>query len=284
MAGYESLRHVSFGRYIATDSPVHRLDPRAKLVVVACLVAATVVASRYTNALLLLVLAMLLVKLARLSLSYVFASLVPVLPVLLFMALLQLLLYGGASSAGAASRWLVDWGPLHISAASVRVIAVTWARFATLFLLLSLLTSTTTVSALTRGIEGILRPLNALGVPGHEIAMVGNIGLRFLPILGEQLESIMQAQASRGVNRSAQGRWRLAQNARQLANTVVPLFVDAFHRSEEMILAMQARCYRGGRNRTYLVAFAPAAIDYVAAIAGIVLLAFVTGLQFAGLP
>ncbi len=284
MAGYESLRHVSLGRYIPVDSPIHRLDPRAKLIAVACLVIATVVVSQYTTAMLLLALAVLLVKLARLSLRYMLASLVPVLPVLVVMALLQLLLYGGARTSALSQQWLVDWGPVHISSTSVRIIAVTWARFATLYLLVSLLTSTTNVSALTRGVEGILRPLNAIGVPGHEIAMIGNIGLRFLPILGEQLESILQAQASRGVNRGSQGRWRVAQNARQLANTVVPLFVDAFRRSEEMILAMQARCYRGGKNRTYLVAFSPRANDYVAAIAAIVLLAIVIGLQFAGLP
>jgi energy-coupling factor transport system permease protein len=284
MAGYESLRHVSIGRYVPTDSPIHRLDPRAKLVAAACLVVASVVANRYVTAVLLLTLAFLLVKLARLSLRYMLGSLLPILPVLLIMALLQLVLYGGASTAGGSSHLLVDWGPLHISATSVRIIAITWARFATLFLLVSLLTSTTTVSALARGVEGLLRPLNAMGVPGHEVAMVGNIGLRFLPILGEQLEAILQAQASRGVDRNARGRWRLAQNARQMANTVVPLFVDAYRRSEEMILAMQARCYRGGKNRTYLVTFAPKATDYIAATSGIVLLAIVVGLQFAHLP
>lgn len=284
MAVYQSLRHVSLGRYVPVDSPIHRLDPRAKLIAVGCLVAATVVATKYSTALLLLALAVLWVKMARLSLRYVLASLTPVLPVLLVMALLQLVLYGGARDAGTTQRWVLDWGPLHISSTSVRIIAMTWARFGTVFLLVSLLTHTTTVSALTRGIEGLLRPLNVIGVPGHEIAMVGNIGLRFLPILAEQLESILQAQASRGVNASVRGRWRLARNARQLANTVVPLFVDAFRRSEEMIFAMQARCYRGGRNRTYLTTFSPTAADYVAALLGIALLALVTGAQFTRLP
>jgi len=284
MAVYESLRNVSLGRYVPLDSPIHRLDPRAKLVAVGCLLAATVVGTKYSAALLLLALAILWVKLARLSLRYVLASLVPVLPVLAVMALLQLVLYGGAGDAAGSQQWLVEWGPLHISSTSARIIAVTWARFLTLFLLVSLLTSTTTVSALTRGVEGLLRPLNILGVPGHEIAMVGNIGLRFLPILAEQLESILQAQASRGVSRNSHGRWRLAHNARQLANTVVPLFVDAFRRSEEMIFAMQARCYRGGKNRTYLATFSARAGDYVFAIAGIALLALTIVLQLTPLP
>ncbi len=92
----------------------------------------------------------------------------------------------------------------------------------------------------------------------------GTIALRFLPILGEQLESIGQAQASRGVSHEAQSRWRVVRNARQLAALIVPLFVDVYRRSEEMVMAMQARCYQGGKGRTHLNELHFAGADYLA--------------------
>jgi len=284
MASYDALRHLTIGQYIPTGSLIHRLDPRAKLVALACLIAAGVVAGKYSNALLLLLLTIMLVKLSRLSLRSMLASLAPVMPVLLIMASLQLLFYGGVTRSGGPNRLLVDWGPLHISTASVRVIIVTWARFATLFLLITLLTSTTTASALTRGLEGVLRPLNIIRVPGHEIAMVGAIALRFLPILGEQLEAILQAQASRGVSETRQSRWRFLANTRRMAQMVVPLFVDAYHRAEELILAMQARCYHGGRGRTYLVVSTPHVSDYLTVLVGVSLVALAGVLQYSILP
>ena len=283
MASYDALRHLTIGQYIPTASPIHRLDPRAKLVALGCFIVASVLAGKYANALLLLLLTVALVKLSRLHLRSMLATLTPVIPILLVMALLQLLFYGGASRSGGLNRLLVDWGPLHIRAASVRVIVVTWARFATLFLLVTLLTSTTTASALTRGLEGVLRPLNIIRVPGHEIAMVGTIALRFLPILGEQLEAILQAQASRGVGETS-SRWRFLDNARRMARMVVPLFVDAYHRAEELILAMQARCYHGGKGRTYLVGFTPRFSDYLAVALGALLVILVGVLQYSALP
>ena len=283
MASYEALRHLTIGQYVPTGSLIHRLDPRAKLVALGGFIVASVVAGKYANALLLLLLTVALVKLSRLHLRSMLATLTPVIPILLVMALLQLIFYGGASRSGGLNRLLVDWGPLHISGESVRVIVVTWARFATLFLLVTLLTSTTTASALTRGLEGVLRPLTRLRLPGHEIAMVGTIALRFLPILGEQLEAILQAQASRGVSETS-SRWRFLDNARRMARMVVPLFVDAYHRAEELILAMQARCYHGGKGRTYLVGFTPRFSDYLAVALGALLVILVGVLQYSALP
>jgi|YNPNPStandDraft_1061719.scaffolds.fasta_scaffold14972_1 energy-coupling factor transport system permease protein len=283
MASHEALRHLTIGQYIPADSPIHRLDPRAKLLAAGGLIIAGVVASKYSNVLFLALLVAVLVKVAGLRLRSALANLVPVMPVLLVMALLQILFYGGASRSAGPNRLLVEWGLLHISAESVRVIVVTWARFVALFLLITLLTSTTTASALTRGLEGLLRPLDRLHLPGHEIALVGAIALRFLPILGEQLEAILQAQASRGVSES-RSRWHLLANARRMAQVIVPLFVDAYHRAEELILAMQARCYHGGKGRTYLIPFRSRPADYVAVILSISLAVLAGVLQYSTLP
>jgi energy-coupling factor transport system permease protein len=267
MASYDALRHVTIGQYIPTGSVLHRLDPRAKLLSLGLLVIAVVIATSYISSALLLVLVLALVWLSRLPLRYVLSSILPALPVILILALLQLLFYGNAYvTPGVDSRVLLAWGPIRISTLSVRMVLVLLTRFLDLLCLASLLTNTTTTSALTHGMESLLRPFSALGLPGHEIALIGAIALRFVPILGEELEAIMQAQASRGVGVESGSRWQFMRNVRRLATLIVPLFVDIYRRSEEMVLAMQARCYQGGKGRTHLIALQFAPKDYLALV------------------
>ncbi len=274
---YDALRHVAVGQYIPVASPVHRLDPRAKLVAFALLVVAATLASGYASSLLMLLVVFALVRLARLSLRYVLSAVLPILPFLAVLALLQLLFYKSAYGAS-VGRVFLDWGPLQVSAASVRAVAVTAARFVVLIGLASLLTSVTSASELTQGVERLLRPLRRVGLPADQLALVGALALRFLPILGETLETIGQAQASREVRPARAGRWRLAANARRLGALVVPLFVDAFRRAEELSLAMQARCYQGGAGRTHLNELELRAVDGVAMLAAAALVAVVAWL------
>lgn len=261
MASYDALRHVTVGQYIPTNSIIHRLDPRSKLLALAMLIAAVLVATSFLANIILLLCVLGAVGLARLSLRHMLASIRPALPVIFVLIVLQFLFYG-YTTPGSTASVLVAWGPFRISTDGLRLAFVSLLRFLDLLVLTSLLTNTTTTGALTHGIESLLRPLSALGLPGHEIAFVGAIALRFVPILGEQLESIAKAQASRGVGES-EGRWHLVRNARRTASLIVPLFVDAYRRSEEMILAMQSRCYRGGRGRTRLRELKLARRDYI---------------------
>lgn len=251
MASYQALRHVSIGQYIPTGSVVHRLDPRVKLVSFGLLMACTVVVSSYSGSLALLAVITLAALAARLPLGYVLKSLRPALPFIVVLSLLQLVFYNSASVAPAA-RVLMQRGPVTITTASVQAVIVALIRFLGLLFLTSLLTNTTTTGALTHGIEHLLRPLTYLGLPGHELALICTIALRFVPILGEQAEAILLAQASRTVAAERTGPWRLVESATRGARLVVPLFVDAYRRSEELILAMQARCYHGGRGRSQL--------------------------------
>jgi energy-coupling factor transport system permease protein len=251
MATFSALRHVSIGQYIATGSPVHRLDPRAKMIALAMLVTAAVIASSYAASIALFVLVVALVRLARLPLRYLLSSVLAIWPVLAVLALMQLLFYHSAFAA-ADDRLLWGWGVLQVSTASLRVTAVSLLRFLALLCLASLLTNTTPPSALTHGLERLLRPLEVVGMPAHEVATVGAIALRFLPILGEQMEAIVQAQEARQVAVESGGRLHMLRNARRLANLIVPLFSDAYRRAEELMVAMQARCYQGGRGRTHL--------------------------------
>ncbi|NLG28265.1 MAG: energy-coupling factor transporter transmembrane protein EcfT [Chloroflexi bacterium] len=281
MTSYDALRHVAVGQYIPLASSVHRLDPRAKLVVFGLLVVAATLASTYAGSLLMLLVVLIGVRLARLSIRYVLTAVVSVLPFIGVLALLQLLFYKSAYGA-AAEHILLDCGPIQVSAASAQAVVVTALRFAVLIGLTSLLTSVTSTSALTQGVERLLRPLRHIGLPADQLALVGSLALRFLPILGETLETIGQAQASREVRPQAGGRWRLAANARRMAALVVPLFVDAYRRAEELGLAMQARCYQGGAGRTHLDELRYGAGDGLAMGLAVALLAAVIWLQRSG--
>ena len=260
MASYDGLRHISIGQYLPTGSYVHRVDSRIKLGVALLVVVCVAVAGSYTANLLLLLAILGLVALSRLSLGYVLAGLRPALPVIAVLAFFQLLV----GRVGADEPLLISWGFLKITSGGIRLVLVSLSRFVVLLCVTSLLTSTTTTSELTHGIESVLRPFSRAGLPGHELALVGAIALRFLPILGEQLESIMQAQASRGADVGTGGRLAFVRNARRVAAVIVPLFVDAYRRAEEMTLAMRARCYGGGRGRTRLVALSLGRRDYFA--------------------
>ncbi len=268
MAGYEGLRYASLGQYIPLDSPIHRADPRVKLVGAALLTIAVAIATTYSANLLLFVAIFALLKWARLRARDALLSVRPALAFILLLAAMQLLFYNGPE---AQTKVLVAWGPLRISVASLRVVAVSLVRFVDLVFLTSLLLNTTTASALTYGLERLLAPLDALGLPGHELSMVGAIALRFIPILGEALETIVQAQASRGASLGGRSRWQFLQNARRMAALIVPLFVEAYRRAEEMTLAMQARCYRGGRGRTHLIRYRLNRGDYAALGASVLL-------------
>ncbi len=283
MANAALLRHVTIGRYLPTGSVLHRLDPRAKLVAIALLVAAAVVASGYTTSVLMVLVVASLVPLSRLPAEQAVASVRPVLPLVAVLAVLQLLL-GGTSGAAAHEEALAAWGFIRITPTSIRVVAIMALRLVSLMVLVSLLTSTTTPGALTMGVDRLLRPLGAVGLPSHEIALVIAIALRFLPILGEQMEAIMLAQDARGVGQGSGGRLRLLANARRMAALVVPLFADVYRRADEMVMAMLARCYHGGNGRTSLNELCYRPVDAAAVGIALLVLGVVIALQGLGMP
>jgi energy-coupling factor transport system permease protein len=282
VASLESLRHVSIGQYLPTGSLVHRLDSRAKLMGILLMLIAVVIASGYLANLSLVLLVLGLIAIARLPLGYILATVRPALPFIVLLALMQLLFFGRGPAGD--SRVLLAWGPLVISWEGVRQVVVSLLRFITLLLLISLLTNTTTTSALTHGVEWWLRPITAVGLPGHELALVMAIALRFLPILGEELEAIGQAQAARTVSSSQRSRWHFLDNVRNLANLVVPLFVSTLRRADEITLAMLARCYHGGKGRTQLNPMHWRVADTLSIVAACAVLMAVIMLQRFALP
>jgi len=251
MRNIEMLRHVSIGQYIPGNSLIHRMDPTAKLLCLVSLILAVTFGKSYRTHLILATICLLIVRKAGLSMRYVFSGVRPALPFILVVAVLQLLLQG---SQPANDTILWQWGILRIGSVGIQLVAISLFRLLELLSLISLLTNTTTTSQLSRGVERLLRPLDAVGFPGHDVSLVLTIALRFLPLLAMQLETIMKAQASRGANLEAEGAWHFVSTTRRRLALIVPLFLDAFRRAEHLATAMEARCYlRDGSRRTHLI-------------------------------
>jgi energy-coupling factor transport system permease protein len=262
LATAQGLRNASLGRYWPVDSPVHRLDPRAKLLAAALLVLAIALAGPWGVTLGLAAALMAMAALARLPATLLARAVRPLVPVLLVLGLFQVLFGAEPTGVPGAGVTVLAWGNRTLSAARFVYAGLSLLRLASFVFLVALLTGTTATAALGSGLEMLLRPLNRVGLPGHELALVGAIALRFMPIFGEELEAVQRAQMARDVSPVRETRWAVARNARRMAALVVPLFADAFRRVDEMTTAMLARCYQGGRGRTYLHEYRLAARDY----------------------
>ncbi len=269
MEDFELLRHVTIGHYFPVASPVHRLDARVKLIGVVVLVSVLVTLQSACGALAGLAITLALIALARVDVRFVLGGLGPALPILVFLAVLQLVFGWGARAAGCESLWA--WWILNVTTCSVQAVVILLARFAALIWLTSLLTLTSTLSELARGIEWLLRPWQRVGVPADELAMVFTLALRFVPTLALEMEKVLKAQAARGaaIQRGANPITR----TRQLLPVLIPLFVNTLRRTEALTAALEARGYVGGAHRTHYVRLRFRRADAVAlaCLAGIIL-------------
>ena len=264
MENFEFLRNVTIGQYFQGDSIIHRLDPRAKITILLILVVVNSFILSFTGNVLLLSWCIALVLLSGISFRFMLSGIKPALPLIAIFALMPLFFYGDAYppyGMEAVTYW--RWGMMSITNGSIQLVIVTLMRFLEIFFLVSLLTSTTTTTNIAYAIESMLEPFQRLRVPAQEISLIGTIALRFVPIFAEQMEIIMKAQASRGADFGEGGVFQFVKRTRQMVTLIVPLFVDAFRRAEDLILAMDARCYTGGRGRTKIVRFHMARMDYM---------------------
>jgi energy-coupling factor transport system permease protein len=263
MSEFSTFRHITIGQYLPYGSLVHRIDPRAKLVMFVVVVAAVALADSYTASLLLFIALLLSVHLSQVPVRYALQGLRPALPWIAIFATLQLLFYRGQHGPVACSV-ICTWGYINITTCSLRLVGLMVPRLLEFMILISLLTLTTSTTELTQGLERLLSPLQRLRFPAHELAMVFTIALRFVPTLAEELEKIMKAQASRGADFGEQGRVRFIQRTRNLIPLLVPLFLSALRRAEDLSLAMEARGYIGGKGRTSFIQLKSAPQDYLA--------------------
>jgi energy-coupling factor transport system permease protein len=223
------------------DSVLHRLDPRAKIVAVTMIAIALFTRNSFLSLAVYAALAAAGLALSRVPLAWFWRSLKPVIWLVGLAFLAQVLFAPGTSFA--------QLGPFHLSWRGLELAAYLSLRLVVLVLVGSLLTLTTSPVSLTDGLAWLTRPLRALHVPTEELALMVTIALRFIPTLLVELEAIMRAQRARGADFSHGG---LVRRARALVPVLVPLFIVSFRRADELALAMEARCYVPGVQRTRL--------------------------------
>ncbi|MCS7172799.1 MAG: energy-coupling factor transporter transmembrane protein EcfT [Armatimonadetes bacterium] len=267
----ELLRSLSIGQYIPRDSPVHRLDPRTKLLATTVFMVALFLVRGFWGFAVFAAFLGATLALAQIPIGFALRSLRPVLLLLLLALVLQL--FFGTPEGGTV---LVRLGPLVATREGLVQGLFVTARLVLLIVGTSLLTYTTSPVAIADGLERLLNPFRRVGVPAHELAMMMTIALRFIPTLVEETEKIIKAQTSRGADFESGGPLR---RARALLPVLIPLFVSAFRRAEELALAMEARCYRGGEGRTRMKQLRYTSRDAVAAaaVAAVSTLGFVFG-------
>lgn len=264
MSEFEFLRYVTIGQYLPCDSIVHRLDPRFKLLAFGLIVAAVTFSSTYLANALLLLMVLLLVVISRIPIGYALQGVRPALPILAFLALFQVLLPPQHFGLADDCTFVLRWGFVKLTDCTLRLIVVSTARLVELIVLTSVLTFSTTTTELAYGTEGLLAPLQHVGLPAHELAMIVTIALRFVPTLALQMERIVKAQIARGADFGTAGRFQFIKTTRRLLPLLIPLFLVSLRRSEALIVAMEARGYTGGQGRTRLRKLRAQPADYVA--------------------
>jgi len=238
----ELTRYVTIGQYLPRTSPLHGLDPRTKILQVTGLMVVLFFIPSFVGFGLFAAFLLGLFLLGEIPVGYALRGLRPIVFLLLLTVVLNTFFAGGE-----AGPELFRLGPLIARAGGLRTGAFVSLRLILLVAATSLLTFTTSPVELTDGMERLLRPFRRVGVPAHELAMMMTISLRFIPTLLEETEKIMKAQMARGAEF---GQGSPLHRARALVAVLVPLMISAFRRSEDLALAMEARCYHGGEGRT----------------------------------
>lgn len=267
MSEFEFQRRIAIGQYLPTDSPIHRLDPRTRLVAGLALLLALSLSSSLVGLLAGVVAILLLLHLARVPLRYGLNGLRAPIPFIALLAVIQVLF----ATQGTTGPLLWRWGPIRISTSSLLSGAALVVRFAALILTLTLLSATLSTTELVRGLRSLLRPLNRTGLPVHDIVLMVQVALRFLPLLADEAERIAKSQASRGATWGT-GQGGPIERTRQALPMLLPLFLTSLERAEAMALAIEARGYRSYGPRTSAVALTFQRTD---ALAGLVTLGLI---------
>lgn len=235
------LRDITVGQYYPTTSFVHKLDPRFKILCAFAYITSLFVVDALTSYLIVLGFLGIAVHFSKVPVKYMLKGLKPIMFIIIFAFGINIFLTPGEIFA--------EIGFITITYQGIK--QALFMAFRLIFLILgtSLLTLTTSPIELTDGLERLLGPFKKIGVPAHELAMMMTIALRFIPTLLEETDKIMKAQMARGADFES---GNIVARAKSLIPLLVPLFISAFRRADELAMAMEARCYRGGDNRTRL--------------------------------
>ncbi|MCH5280457.1 MAG: energy-coupling factor transporter transmembrane protein EcfT [Lachnospiraceae bacterium] len=233
------LKDITLGQYYQVDSPIHRLDPRTKLIGTMVYIVTLFLYRNLTIYLIALLFLAMVIKSSKVPLSFILRGLKAIVILLFITALFNLFLTPGEP--------IVSFWKFHLTKEGISNAFFLCVRLIFLIIGSSLMTLTTTPNQLTDALESLLGPLKKIKVPVHEIAMMMSIALRFIPILMEETDKIMKAQMARGAEFDS---GKLMKKVKALIPLLVPLFISAFRRANDLAMAMEARCYQGGEGRT----------------------------------
>lgn len=263
------IRDITIGQYYPSNSKIHQLDPRVKIVCTLLYLISLFTIKSILGYLLATIFLITIIKVSKVPFKFIIKGLKPIFVLLMITVLFNLFLTPGGEI-------LLRVGFLKVTEQGLNSAVYMALRLVYLIMGSSLMTLTTTPNSLTDGMESLMRPLNKIHVPVHEIAMMMSIALRFIPILLEETDKIMKAQIARGADLES---GNLIQKAKAMIPILVPLFVSAFRRANDLAMAMEARCYRGGEGRTKMKPLIYRKADYMAymLMGCYVVVAFVVG-------
>ncbi|MDO5444455.1 MAG: energy-coupling factor transporter transmembrane component T [Eubacteriales bacterium] len=245
------LKDVTLGQYFPGDTIIHRLDPRTKLIVVVLFIVALFQAQSWLSYAAVLAAAVICMVISHIKPKNIFNGLKPMLIVIVLTAFLNMFYTEGTP---VIPGWIITWEGIDKALKMIlRIVLLITGTF--------LLTYTTSPMSLTDGLEYLMSPLKKIKVPVHEMTMMMSMALRFIPSLIEETDRIMSAQRARGADFESGG---LIKRAKALIPVLVPLFVSAFRRADDLAVAMECRCYHGGEGRTRMKVLRMSASDWIA--------------------
>ena len=250
------IKDITIGQFFPGNSPVHRVDPRVKILLTIAYMAAVFVVEGFIGYAVLFAFVALIARLSRVKLKFLVRGLKPLIFIIAFTFVLNILFTTGDTPL--FTFWIIRVYPEGVKMAVYFALRLVFLVIGT-----SLLTLTTSPMALTDALERLLKPLKKIKFPVHELAMMMTIALRFIPTLLEEMDKIMKAQTARGADFET---GNLIERAKAMIPLLVPLFISAFRRADELAMAMEARCYRGDVNRTRMKVLHLARLDLYAGL------------------
>ncbi|MCR4712360.1 MAG: energy-coupling factor transporter transmembrane protein EcfT [Clostridia bacterium] len=233
------LRDITLGQYYASESPIHKLDPRTKILATLLFIVQLFLVKGFLGFVLCGAVLAAVIKVSRVPLRFILRGLKPILMILAFTVILNIFMVNGTV--------IWQWHFLKITVEGLQRAAFLGIRLILLIICSSMLTFTTKPIELTDGLEKLMKPLSKLGLPTHEIAMMMSIALRFIPLLLEETDKIMKAQQARGADFES---GNILNRAKAMIPLLVPLFISSLNIAQDLAMAMEARCYRGSTGRT----------------------------------
>lgn len=263
------LRDITIGQYYPVESKIHRLDPRIKILISFLYLISLFIVEDIRVFGLVTVFLIGIINLSKVPMSYILRGLKPIFLIIVFAFTINLFMTPGDP--------VFEYGIFTITLQGIYQAVFMVLRLVYLIIGTSLLTLTTSPIALTDGIEHLLNPYKKIGLPAHELAMMMTIALRFIPTLLEETDKIMKAQMARGADFES---GNILNRAKALIPLLVPLFISAFRRADELAMAMEARCYRGGENRTRMKVLKYEGHDVMAGAVFSIYMILLIGLRF----